>query len=144
MRRQLKLLLMLMLATITITSFVACATDKYKIMYGIADWYYTNHITLQIQYDMASPDEKAWLRKNVNPYMNIMRQVVIGMNAIDERNDVKASKCIMEIVRIATSIEYDITRIVQAIKTRDYDTLFAEALALKDFIIKKLNERGRL
>jgi len=118
-----------------------CATSKYKIMYGIADWYYTNHVTLQAQYDLATPESQAWLRANVNPYMNIMQQAVIAMNAIDIKDDVKVAKCASEILRIATGIKYDATKIVTAIKAKDYDTLFAESLALKSFIIQKLSER---
>ena len=49
-----------------------CAGSKYKIMYGVADWYYTNHVTLQSQYDSATEEEKAFLRANVNPYMNML------------------------------------------------------------------------
>ena len=118
-----------------------CATSKYKVMYGIADWYYTNHVTLQAQYDAATPESQAWLRKNVNPYMNMMQQAVIAMGAIDVKDDMKIAKCASEILRIATGIKYDATRIVTAIKAKDYDTLFAEALALKSFIIQKLSER---
>ena len=118
-----------------------CATSKYKVMYGIADWYYTNHVTLQAQYDAGTPEQQAWLRKNVNPYMNMMQQAVIAMGAIDKGDSVKASACASEILRIGTGIKYDITKIVTAIKVKDYDTLFAESLALKSFIIQKLSER---
>lgn len=118
-----------------------CATSKYKVMYGIADWYYTNHVTLQAQYDAATPDSQAWLRKNVNPYMNMMQQAVIAMGAVDKGDSVKASACASEILRIATGIKYDASKIVTAIQAKNYDALFAEALALKSFIIQKLNER---
>ena len=63
------------------------------------------------------------------------------MEAIEAGNIVESSHCASEILRLATGIEYDVTRIVEAIKARDYDTLYAEALALKSFIIRKLNER---
>lgn len=118
-----------------------CGTSKYKTMYGISDWYYTNHITLESQYASSTPEQQAWLRKNVNPYMNIMRQLVIAMKAIDEKNEVKVAQCISEIMRHATGITYDVSRMVQAIKDKDYDTLFSESLALKSFIINKLSER---
>jgi hypothetical protein len=118
-----------------------CATSKYKVMYGIADWYYTNHVTLQAQYNAATPESQAWLRANVNPYMNMMQQAVIAMGAIDKGDSVKASACASEILRIATGIKYDASKIVVAIQTKNYDALFAEALALKSFIIQKLSER---
>ena len=118
-----------------------CATSKYKVMYGISDWYYTNHVTLQAQYDAGTPESQAWLKKNVNPYMNMMQQAVIAMGAIDKGDSVKVSACASEILRIGTGIKYDISRIVTAIQTNNYDALFAEALALKSFIIQKLSER---
>lgn len=131
----------LLVSVIMLAMVIGCATSKYKVMYGIADWYYTNHVTLQAQYDASTPEQQAWLRANVNPYMNIMQQVVIGMNAIDGGNNVKASTCASEILRIATGIKYDASKIVVAIQTKNYDALFAEALALKSFIIQKLSER---
>ena len=118
-----------------------CASSKYKVMYGIADWYYTNHVTLQAQYDAATPESQTWLRKNVNPYMNIMQQAVIAVGAIDKGDSVKASACASEILRIATGIKYDASKIVVAIQAKNYDALFAEVLALKSFIIQKLSER---
>ena len=134
--------MMLMLVVVILGVMLqGCATSKYKVMYGIADWYYTNHVTLQAQYDAATPENQAWLRKNVNSYMEMMRQAVIAIGAIDAKDDVKVAKCASEILRIATGIKYDATRIVTAIKTKDYDTLFAETLALKSFIIQKLSER---
>lgn len=136
-----RVVMLMMVVVILGVMLQGCATSKYKVMYGIADWYYTNHVTLQAQYDAATPESQAWLRKNINPYMNIMQQVVIGMNAIDSGNSVKASACASEILRIGTGIKYDITKIVTAIKAKDYDALFAESLALKSFIIQKLSER---
>ena len=137
MRRQIKLFMVMVI----LLSLVACADSKYKVMYGVSDWYYTNHITLQAQYDASNADQQAWLRKNVNPYMNIMRQLVIAMKAVDEGNTVKASKCGTEILKIATGINYDASRMITAITAKDYDTIFAESLALKTFIINKLAER---
>ncbi len=135
--RQLKIGLVMVI----LLALVACAASKYKIMYGISDWYYTNHITLESQYASSTPEQQAWLRKNINPYMNIMRQLVIVMKAIDEGNAVKAAQCGTEILKHATGINYDVSRIVQAIKDKNYDTLFAESLAVKSFIINKLSER---
>lgn len=133
---------MLMLVVVILGVMIqGCATSKYKVMYGIADWYYTNHVTLQAQYDASTPEQQAWLRKNVNPYMNMMQQAVIAMRAIDVGDSVKASACASEILRIGTGIKYDVAKIVSAIKVKDYDTLFAESLALKSFIIQKLSER---
>jgi len=136
-----KIVMLMVVVVILGTLIQGCATSKYKVMYGIADWYYTNHVTLQAQYDASTPDRQAWFRANVNPYMNIGQQVVIAMGAIDEGNSVKASACTSEILRIATGIKYDVAKIVIAIQTKNYDALFAEALALKSFIIQKLSER---
>jgi uncharacterized protein YceK len=118
-----------------------CGAIKYKTMYGITDWYYTNHITLQAQYSASTPEQQVWMKTNVNPYMNILQQGIIAMGAIDRADDVKVAGCASEITRIATGVKYDASRIVVAIKAKDYDTLLAETLALKTFIIQKLAER---
>ena len=136
-----KIVMLMVVAIILGGLLQGCATSKYKVMYGIADWYYTNHVTLQAQYDAATPESQAWFRKNVNPYMNMMQQAVIAMGAIDKGDSVKASACASEILRIATGIKYDASKIVVAIQAKDYDALFAESLALKSFIITKLSER---
>lgn len=119
----------------------SCATSKYKTMYAITDWTYLNHSTLLAQYANATPEDQAWLRKNVNPYMNMMQQAVIAMSAIDANNNVKASECASKITYIATGVKYDASRVVQAILARDYDTLFVESLVLKDLIIRKMAEK---
>jgi len=126
---------------VLMVGLVGCGASKYRTMYGISDWYYTNHITLEAQYAQSTPDQQAWQKKNINPYMNIMRQAVIAMAAIDKGDAVKASLCASEILKIATGIQYNPTRLVTAIQAKDYDTLFAESLVLKDFIILKLKER---
>ena len=136
-----KVMMLMIVVVILGVMLQGCATSKYKVMYGIADWYYTNHVTQQAQYDAGTPEYQAWARKNINPYMNIGQQAIIAMGAIDTKDDVKIAKCVSEILRIATGIKYDATRIVTAIKTKDYDTLFAETLALKSFITQKLSER---
>ena len=137
MKRHIKLFLVMTI----LLAMVACASSKYKIMYGVSDWYYTNHVTLQAQYDASNPEQQAWLKKNVNPYMNIMRQLVIAMKAVDEGNMAKASQCGSEILKIATGINYDASRMITAITAKDYDTILSESLALKTFIINKLTER---
>lgn len=136
-----KVVMLILVVVILGVMLQGCATSKYKVMYGIADWYYTNHVTLQAQYDAGTDTQKAWLRVNVNPYMNMMQQAVIAMRAIDVGDNVKASACASEILRIGTGIKYDVAKIVTAIKAKDYDTLFAQSLALKSFIIQKLSER---
>jgi hypothetical protein len=139
MRQIRKLSIIIMLLAILWT--MGCAANKYQIMYGVADWYYTNHITLQAQYDNATDEQKVWLRKNMNPYMNMMQQAVIAMGAIDAQNDLKLSACITEIGRIATGVKYDVSRLVVALRLKDWDTMETEVLALKSVIIQKLSER---
>jgi len=138
--RQVRKLTIIMLLLVIIWSF-GCAANKYQIMYGISDWYYTNHITLQAQYDTSTPEQQAWLRTNVNPYMNIMQQAVIGMGAADSGDDVKLSKAITEMTRIATGVKYDVLKLVVAIRTKDWDELEAQTLALKTLIMQKLSQR---
>jgi hypothetical protein len=75
--------------------------------------------------------------------MNIMRQAVIAMAAIDKGDAVKTSQCASEILKISTGIKYDASRLIAAIQTKNYDALFAEVLVLKSFIIKKLEERSK-
>lgn len=134
-------LVMGMVSLVLLASLLGCGASKYKTMYGISDWYYTNHITLEAQYNASTPENQAWLRKNVNPYMNIMRQAVIGMSAFESGDNAKLSQCVTEIIKASTGIQYDTSRIVAAIKLKDYDALLAESLALKTFIVQKLTER---
>jgi len=138
--RQVRRLSIIMLLLVILGSF-GCAANKYQIMYGIADWYYVNHVSIQTQYDASTPEQQAWLRKNVNPYMNIMQQVVIAMKAIDTANDVKLSACATEITRIATGVKYDAGQLVVALKTKNYDLLEAQAFALKNLITQKLGQK---
>lgn len=120
---------------------MGCAASKYKVMYGVSDWYYVNHITLEATYPTETPETQAWLRKNIHPYMNIMKRLVIAMGAIEKNDSVKTSLMASEILGIATGIKYDASRIVAAIKAKDYDAMEIEAFVLKSFIIKKLEER---
>jgi hypothetical protein len=136
--RRFKFTVIMLLALIVLAS---CAGSKYKVMYGVSDWYYVNHITLEAKYPAETPETQAWLRKNIHPYMNIMKRLVIAMGAIEKNDSVKTTLMASEILAIATGIKYDASRMVAAIKTKDYDTMEAEAFALKSFIIKKLEER---
>ena len=124
-------------------AFVSCAGNKYQTMYGITSWTYMNHVSLQAQYDTATPEEQEWFKKNVNPYMNMLKQAVLAMDAIENDNVIKASGCATKITEIALGIKYDATKLTQAILNKDYNTLLAEALVLKTLIINKISERGK-
>jgi hypothetical protein len=131
----------LFIVMVILMALMGCAGSKYKVMYGVSDWYYTNHITLEVQYPNETAERQAWLRKNIHPYMNIMKRLVISMGAIEKNDSVKAAKMASEILEIATGIKYDASRMVAAIKAKDYDAIEVEAFALKTFIINKLAER---
>src|SRR4030042_4341882 len=102
MKRQIRLFMVMVI----LMSLVACADSKYKVMYGVSDWYYTNHITLEAQYPNETIERQAWLRKNIHPYMNIMKRLVISMGAIEKGDSVKAAKMASEILEIATGVKY--------------------------------------
>ena len=118
---------------------VGCATfDKYHVLNTVADWEHKNHLSLQARYDAATPEEQEWLRENVNPYMNVLQQAIIGYRAIDADNDIELAGAIKEITRIAVRVEYDPARLIVALRAKDYGVIEVEVVILKDLIIKKI------
>ena len=120
---------------------VGCATfGKYHVLYTIADWEHKNHLALQAKYDAATPEEQEWLRENVNPFMNVLQQVIVGYRAIDVDNDIELAEAIGEITGIAFKIDYDPTRLVDALRAKNYSVIEVEAIILKDIIIQRIAE----
>jgi hypothetical protein len=119
-----------------------CAGGKYQTMYGLTNWYYLNHKTIESQYANADAETKAWYEEKVNPYMNVFKQAIIGMDAIDRGDNVKAAACASKITLMATGIAYDASKLAEAIVNKDYDAMLAEMLVLKNIIIQKLSERS--
>lgn len=126
-----------LIPALTFGGLTACAS-KYHMMYGVADWQQKNALSLQSRYDNADDEEKAFLEKNVNPYMNILKYSIIGMNAMDIQDDVKLSAQIEKILKVAVKVEYNPERLIQALRTKNYDILEIEVIILKNMILDRL------
>ena len=139
--KQVSKLTIFLLLLVTLWAMGCTGVNKYQVAFGITDWFYMERITLDSQYANGTPELQAWMRANINPHMNILQQMIIALGAIDRDDSVKVAACASEVLRIATGIKYDASRIVVAIKAKDYDTLLAETLALKTLIINRAAEK---
>jgi hypothetical protein len=118
-----------------------CAfTGKYKQLYMLADWVEINHQSLQARYEAATDEEKAYLYQNVNPFMNIAKHAVVGLGAMDREDDVKLAAEITAIEKEVTAgkLDYDPYNLIWALRTKDYNALELEILALKRLIVAQL------
>lgn len=114
-----------------------CAlTGKYKALYGVADWVEINHMSLQDRYAAATDEEKAYLYKHVNPYMNVLKHATVGLAAMDQENDVKLAEEITAIQKEVTAgaLDYNPLGLITALRNKDYTALELEVLRLQRLI----------
>jgi len=112
-----------------------------------AQWYEINHKAMEDRYATATPEDQAWMRKNVNPYMNIYKHTLRGIHATEKGDEVKFADASNMIVEYGTllagyHVEYDVAPVIKALRmlragdTGAYDILGEELLKIKDIIMK--------
>jgi len=134
-----KVLTRAILVILMVVFIASCATwGKYHALYMAADWEHKNHLALKAKYDAATLEEQEWLKENVNPYMNVLQQAIIGVRAVDADNDIELAEAIGAITKIAVKIEYDPSRLIQALRAKNYDVIEVEVIILKDLIKQRI------
>lgn len=97
-----------------------CAS-KWHAAYGVQAWTEKNVLSLHDWYAKGSAEEKAFLRANIHPPMDIMKHACSAIDAIDEGDDMKLGKEIQTITNLGIGWGKTFPKLIQALKEKDVE-----------------------
>jgi len=131
-------------AIFVIMAFIAigctATLSQKRAVLGIADWYVVNYALLSAEFQAAADaknyEHGEWLWVNVGKPMNLLKYGILGLDAVGENNTENMVVAANGILKWA-EVDWDSTKLVMAIQTKDYDAIQVELLSLKNFIIAR-------